>query len=112
MPGLNGQALQGSLVELGSTLPILFVTGYVDVTATEKAIKAGADIARRGWSLMRLGQTSALVFVFLVLIARGNRHGASGLRCPVGRLPVRHTCWETVGRHRREVAWVGFAEEH
>jgi FixJ family two-component response regulator len=47
MPGLNGQALQGRLVELGSTLPILFVTGYVDVTATVKAIKAGADIARR-----------------------------------------------------------------
>ena len=43
MPGLNGSALHGRLRELGSTLPILFLTGYFDVSATVKAIKAGAD---------------------------------------------------------------------
>ena len=47
MPGLNGQALQGRLVELGSTLPILFVTGYADASASVKAIKAGADAKAR-----------------------------------------------------------------
>jgi len=43
MPGLSGPALQSRLLELGSTLPILFITGYADVTTTVKALKAGAD---------------------------------------------------------------------
>ena len=43
MPGLSGPALHGRLRELGSTLPIVFLTGYVDVSATVQAIKAGAD---------------------------------------------------------------------
>jgi RNA polymerase sigma factor (sigma-70 family) len=43
MPGLSGQALHSRLHELGSSLPILFLTGYFDVNATVKAIKAGAD---------------------------------------------------------------------
>ena len=42
MPGLSGPALQSHLLELGSTLPILFLTGFADVSATVKAIKAGA----------------------------------------------------------------------
>jgi RNA polymerase sigma factor (sigma-70 family) len=43
MPGLSGLALHSRLRELGSTLPILFLTGYFDVSATVGAIKAGAD---------------------------------------------------------------------
>jgi len=43
MPGLSGPALQSRLLELGSTLPILFITGYADVSTTVKALKAGAD---------------------------------------------------------------------
>ena len=43
MPGLSGPALQSRLLELGSTLPILFLTGYTDVRATVEAMKAGAD---------------------------------------------------------------------
>jgi FixJ family two-component response regulator len=43
MPGLGGPTLHSRLRELGSTLPILFLMGYVDVGATVKAIKAGAD---------------------------------------------------------------------
>jgi FixJ family two-component response regulator len=31
------------LTEFGSTLPIVFLTGYMDITATVKALKAGAD---------------------------------------------------------------------
>jgi FixJ family two-component response regulator len=42
MPGLSGPALQSHLLELGSALPILFLTGYADVSAIVKAIKAGA----------------------------------------------------------------------
>jgi FixJ family two-component response regulator len=43
LPGLSGPALQSRLLELGSTLPILFLTGYTDVRATVEAMKAGAD---------------------------------------------------------------------
>ena len=43
IPGLNGPALQKRLGELGSTLPIIFLTGYPDIPATVQAIKAGAD---------------------------------------------------------------------
>lgn len=43
IPGLSGPELQKRLIELGSTLPILFLTGYPDVRATVNAIKAGAE---------------------------------------------------------------------
>jgi FixJ family two-component response regulator len=43
MPGLSGAELQSRLIEFGSTLPIVFLTGYMDITATVKALKAGAD---------------------------------------------------------------------
>jgi FixJ family two-component response regulator len=43
MPGLSGPVLHSRLLELDSTLPIVFVTGYVDVSTTVKAMKAGAD---------------------------------------------------------------------
>ena len=43
MPGLSGPALHSRLLELGSTLPIVFITGYTDVSTTLRAMKAGAD---------------------------------------------------------------------
>lgn len=43
MPSLSGPALHARMIELGSSLPILFLTGYADVSATVRAIKAGAD---------------------------------------------------------------------
>jgi RNA polymerase sigma factor (sigma-70 family) len=43
MPGLDGPALQSRLSELGSTLPIIFLTGQPDIPTTVRAIKAGAD---------------------------------------------------------------------
>jgi RNA polymerase sigma factor (sigma-70 family) len=43
IPGLSGPELQGRLRELGSTLPIVFLTGYADVPTTVQAIKAGAE---------------------------------------------------------------------
>ena len=42
MPDLGGLAVQQRLAELGSTMPIIFMTGYSDIPATVKAIKAGA----------------------------------------------------------------------
>ncbi len=43
IPGLDGPALQCRLNELGSTLPIIFLTGHPDIRTTVRAIKAGAD---------------------------------------------------------------------
>jgi RNA polymerase sigma factor (sigma-70 family) len=43
IPGLSGPELQGRLSKLGSTLPIVFLTGYADVPITVQVIKAGAD---------------------------------------------------------------------
>jgi RNA polymerase sigma factor (sigma-70 family) len=43
IPGLSGPELQGRLSELGSALPVVFLTGYADVPTTVQAIKPGAD---------------------------------------------------------------------
>jgi FixJ family two-component response regulator len=43
MPGLSGLELQSRLIERGSTLPIVFVTGYADTPTTVRAVKAGAE---------------------------------------------------------------------
>ena len=43
IPGLDGPALQSRLSELGSTLPIIFLTGHPDIPTTVRTIKAGAD---------------------------------------------------------------------
>lgn len=43
IPGLSGPELQGRLIELGSILPIIFLTGYADIPTTVQAIKAGAE---------------------------------------------------------------------
>jgi FixJ family two-component response regulator len=43
IPGLSGPDLQGRLSELGSILPIVFLTGYPDVPTTVRTIKAGAE---------------------------------------------------------------------
>jgi FixJ family two-component response regulator len=43
IPELNGPELQDRLSKLGSTLPIVFLTGYADVGTAVQAIKAGAE---------------------------------------------------------------------
>ena len=43
IPGLSGPELQSRLIELGSTLPIVFLTGHADTATTVRAIKAGAE---------------------------------------------------------------------
>lgn len=43
IPELSGPELQERLSELGSTLPIIFLTGHPDVPVTVRAMKAGAD---------------------------------------------------------------------
>jgi FixJ family two-component response regulator len=43
MPGMSGPELQERLGELGSTLPIIFLTGYSDIPTTVRTIKAGRE---------------------------------------------------------------------
>lgn len=43
LPGMSGPELQERLVELGSTLPIIFLTGYSDIPTTVRTIKAGGE---------------------------------------------------------------------
>ncbi len=43
IPDLSGPDLQDRLSKLGSTIPIVFLSGYADVPTTVKAIKAGAE---------------------------------------------------------------------
>jgi FixJ family two-component response regulator len=43
IPGMSGPELQLRLSELGSTLPIIFITGHPDIPTTVRTIKAGAD---------------------------------------------------------------------
>ena len=42
MPGLGGLELQEKLNELGSTLPIIFITGHGDVPMAVEAMQKGA----------------------------------------------------------------------
>ncbi len=42
MPGPSGLDLQAALRHRGNTLPVIFLTGYADVTASVRAMKAGA----------------------------------------------------------------------
>jgi two-component system response regulator TtrR len=42
MPGLSGTALQEELVESGSKLPIIFITGHGDIPMAVEAVKKGA----------------------------------------------------------------------
>ena len=43
IPGMGGPELQARLSGLGSTLPIIFLTGHPDIPTTVRAIKAGAN---------------------------------------------------------------------
>ncbi len=43
MPGLSGSELQNRLAAAAPLLPIVFLTGHGDISATVRAIKAGAE---------------------------------------------------------------------
>jgi FixJ family two-component response regulator len=43
IPGLSGPELQAHLQEAGSTLPVVFISGYNDIESVVQTIKAGAE---------------------------------------------------------------------
>jgi FixJ family two-component response regulator len=69
LPGTSGLELQRELVELGSWLPIVFLTGHADIPMTVRAMKAGAlefltkpfrdqDLLKAIWSALERAQTA------------------------------------------------------
>ena len=93
-PGLSGPELQGRLNELGSTLPIVFLTGHADTPTTVRTIKAGAEdfltkpvsvgaVARRH----RAGAGAAF--------DRARRNGTGSMTCA--------RCWPTLTPRERQV---------
>lgn len=42
MPGMSGLELQQRLIDVGSTLPVIFLTAFADVASIVQALKAGA----------------------------------------------------------------------
>src|SRR6476620_8410934 len=43
MPDLTGLQVQNRLLDMGSSLPIVFLTGHADIRSSVRAIKAGAE---------------------------------------------------------------------
>jgi RNA polymerase sigma factor (sigma-70 family) len=55
MPGLSGLEVQESLARTGRAIPIIFISGYADVTSSVRALKAGAfDFLQKPFSDQQL----------------------------------------------------------
>jgi FixJ family two-component response regulator len=89
IPGLSGPELQGRLIELGSTLPIVFLTGHVDTPTTVLAIKAGAEdfLTKPVESEHLLGAIERAIA--RQTTARGERHRLEDMRALVAALTPR-----------------------
>ena len=89
IPGLSGPELQDRLSELGSTLPIVFLTGYADVQTTVRAIKAGAeDVLVKPVSSEELLAAVERAFAHQ-LAARSQRHRLDAVRATIAMLTPR-----------------------
>ena len=89
IPGLSGPELQDRLSELGSTLPIVFLTGYADVPTTVRAIKAGAeDVLVKPVSSEELLAAVERAFAHQ-LAARSQRHRLDAVRATIAMLTPR-----------------------
>ena len=123
MPGLNGLELQSRLIELGSILPIIFVTGHSDIPTTVRAIKAGAedfltkpvsseqliDAIERALARYECSAVNAASSIRFSLFCDTDAARASGLRSDRARQDQQANCHElgtterTVKAHRHEV---------
>jgi FixJ family two-component response regulator len=108
IPGMNGPALQTKLTELGSTLPIIFLTGYPDIPATVRAIKAGAD----DFLTKPVASADLLRAIEKALAHHRTLHDLKekldSVRARVGRLtPREREVFELVvrGEQNKQIAW-------
>ena len=107
IPGLDGPALQKRLSELGSTLPIIFLTGYLDIPVTVQAIKAGAaDVLTKPVASDDLLRAIEMAFAHHQRI-RDVKDKLDSVRARLGRLtPREREVFELVvrGNRNRQVA--------
>lgn len=107
IPGLSGPELQDRMAELGSTLPIIFLTGYADVPTTVKAIKAGAhDFLTKPVASEQLLDSIEQAMAHHE-IARAARQRLNAFRAQLGTLtPREHQVFELVvqGKINKQIA--------
>ena len=114
IPGLNGPELQARLSELGSTLPIVFLTGYAEVQTTVRAIKAGAEdvLTKPVSSEELLGAIERALVHHQVM--RSQRNKLDGMRAHIAKLtPREREVFELIirGKTNKQVANVLGATE-
>jgi FixJ family two-component response regulator len=107
IPGMSGPQLQTRLSELGSTMPIIFLTGYADVPTTVKTIKAGAEdfLTKPIASEQLLG--SIRQAIARQETVRGARQELDAFRAQLGTLtPREHQVFELVvqGKINKQIA--------
>jgi RNA polymerase sigma factor (sigma-70 family) len=89
IPTLSGPELQHRLAELGSRLPIIFLTGHGDIPTSVQAIKAGAeDFLTKPVSKEKL-QNAIERAVARYLIVRDQHDRLNALRALVAKLTPR-----------------------
>jgi len=114
IPGLSGPELQVRLSELGSTLPIVFLTGYAEVQTTVRAIKAGAeDVLTKPVSSEELLDAVERALAHHQ-VARNQRNKRDALRAHIAKLtPREREVFELVirGKTNKQVAAVLGATE-
>jgi FixJ family two-component response regulator len=124
IPGLSGPELQDRLAELGSNLPIVFLTGHADVPTTVRAIKAGAEdfltkpvakdklidaieraVARSRATREKSGQRTALEALVSTLTPRERQVFEQVARGRMNKLIARDlgTTERTIKAHRQKV---------
>jgi RNA polymerase sigma factor (sigma-70 family) len=107
IPGLSGPELQHRLVDLGSRLPIVFLTGHGDIPTSVQAIKAGAeDFLTKPVSKETL-QNAIERAVARYLIAREQHDRLNALRALVAKLtPRERQVFELVvrGKMNKQIA--------
>jgi len=107
IPGLSGPQLQTRLIERGSTMPIIFLTGYADVPTTVKTIKAGAEdfLTKPVTSVQLLGAITKAIARHE--ISQGTRQRFNAFRAQLETLtPREHQVFNLVvqGRINKQIA--------
>ena len=108
LPGLNGLGLQTRLTELGSIVPIVFLTGHADIRIGVQSIKAGAEdfLTKPVPSDALIDAIERAIARFLAM--RDHHERINALRSLISRLtPRERTVLELVvqGRMNKQIAY-------
>ena len=108
IPGLSGPELQERLGELGSVLPIVFLTGHADLQTTVRTMRAGAEdfLAKPVSSAQLLHAVERALARHEVVL--GQRHRMDSVRSQIATLtPRERQVFELVvrGRINKQIAY-------